>query len=65
MDEDAPDPGQTEEERVRLWRVEQLLDLEYSDQEAFELADLNGIHHAIGDLIAAGCPHELARRIAE
>lgn len=56
---------QTEEEgRIYSWRLEQLERLGYPTSDAAELA-LSPIDlHQLAALIRAGCPHELARKIA-
>jgi len=54
-----------EDERVMAWRTEYALALGYSEQEACLIAVLIRLElHELDDLIHAGCPKELALRIA-
>ncbi|HZO95878.1 MAG TPA: hypothetical protein VFB42_00750 [Gaiellaceae bacterium] len=55
---------ETEAERVQRWRVEELERAGYSPAQAAELAarpDVD-LHHAV-ELLASGCPSDLALRI--
>lgn len=51
--------------RARTWRINQFVLMGYSPQEAIEIEQLGLDVHALSDLIDAGCPPELARRIVE
>lgn len=53
----------TEEDRVEAWRIERCLDFGYSKLMALSLA-VSGVDlHQLEDLIAAGCPLDLAAKI--
>lgn len=55
----------TEEDRVRIWRLEQLLSLGFTDEEASELAESAEVDlELVRRLVDAGAPLELVSRIA-
>ena len=59
----AGDERSDEPEKVEGWRLERFLALGYPVDVAESLVAAHADWHAIADLIAAGCPRELAARI--
>jgi hypothetical protein len=55
---------ESEADRVRRWRTEELLRAGYAQDEALELAARNDVdlHRAI-ELVRSGCPSDLALEI--
>jgi hypothetical protein len=55
---------ETESERVERWRAEELVRAGYDDESAAELAARSDVdlHRAV-ELLASGCPVELALQI--
>jgi hypothetical protein len=55
--------GLSEATRVRRWRRSQLLALGFSSSDASELTKAQVDLGEVRRLVAAGCPHEIVRRI--
>jgi hypothetical protein len=68
MSELAEAVGQTEEEKVENWRIEELIRIGYSSDDAVQIAarhsgpDAIDLHEAIG-LVANGCDPKVAADI--
>lgn len=57
-------PVETEADRVVCWRASELLRAGYPTDEAMELAERADVDlHVALDLVACGCPSDLAVRI--
>jgi hypothetical protein len=60
---EVPRTELSEATRVRRWRRSQLLALGFSKSDASELTKAQVDLGEVRRLVAAGCPHEIVRRI--
>ena len=58
-----PATADADAEKVESWQLERFLELGYPVHVAESLVVAHADWHTIADLIAAGCPRELAARI--
>jgi hypothetical protein len=61
---DGPEALSAEEQRIRSWRYDQLLELGLTQAEAQLLAEVGSDLGLVRRLVAAGCAPDLAARIA-
>lgn len=64
VDRDPGDEAHDADLDVYMWRMERLVDLGYTLDQAAEIAASRKDVHEIEKLLRAGCRHDLAARIA-